>query len=59
MNCTSSDHQRRSSEHTKEQIHVNVSLCEMYEEGLLEEGRILNALSLPCNTSHSGHPLQS
>ncbi|KAK0217452.1 hypothetical protein EDD85DRAFT_961858 [Armillaria nabsnona] len=46
------------SEQMKEQIYVNISLCEMYEEGLLEEGRILNALSLPCNTSHSGHPLQ-
>ncbi|SJL03255.1 uncharacterized protein ARMOST_06607 [Armillaria ostoyae] len=53
------DHQQRSSEETKEYIHVNVSLGEMYEEGLLEEGRILNALSLPRNTSHSDHPLQS
>ncbi|KAK0224927.1 hypothetical protein EDD85DRAFT_959211 [Armillaria nabsnona] len=47
------DHQRRGSEQTKEEIHVNVSLCEMYEEG-----HILNARSLLCNTSHSGHPLQ-
>ncbi|KAK0435332.1 uncharacterized protein EV420DRAFT_1653305 [Desarmillaria tabescens] len=38
-----------------EQLHVSVSLREMYEEGLLEDGRILNALSLPCSTSYSGH----
>ncbi|KAK0445274.1 uncharacterized protein EV420DRAFT_1648412 [Desarmillaria tabescens] len=53
------DHHRRSSNDTMEQLHVSVSLREMYEEGLLEDGRILNALSLPCSTSYSGHPLQS
>ncbi|KAK0457075.1 uncharacterized protein EV420DRAFT_1480949 [Desarmillaria tabescens] len=47
------------SNDTMEQLHISVSLREMYEEGLLEDGRILNALSLPCSTSYSGHPLQS
>ncbi|KAK0438495.1 uncharacterized protein EV420DRAFT_1651420 [Desarmillaria tabescens] len=43
---------------TKDYLHVNLSLCEIYEEGLEDEGRVLNALSLPCSTSETGHPLQ-
>ncbi|KAK0460290.1 uncharacterized protein EV420DRAFT_1641635 [Desarmillaria tabescens] len=52
------DHQRRSSDQTKDYLHVNLSLHEIYEEGLEDEGRVLNALSLPCSTSETGHPLQ-
>ncbi|KAK0479777.1 hypothetical protein IW261DRAFT_1564436 [Armillaria novae-zelandiae] len=41
------DHQRRASKETKDNINVNMSLRELFEEGLEQEGRVLNALALP------------
>ncbi len=38
-------------------IHVQASLRDLYQEGLEENGHVLNALSLPCST-HTTHPLQ-
>ncbi len=38
-------------------INVQASLRDLYQEGLEENGRVLNALSLPCST-HTTHPLQ-
>ncbi|KAK0456740.1 hypothetical protein EV421DRAFT_89832 [Armillaria borealis] len=51
------DHQRRGSEDTMDDIHVQASLRDLYQEGLEENGRVLNALSLPCSTPTT-HPLQ-
>ncbi len=36
-----------------------LSLREIYEETLEENGRVLSALSLPCRTADFAHPLQS
>ncbi|KAK0474126.1 hypothetical protein IW261DRAFT_1569190 [Armillaria novae-zelandiae] len=52
------DHQRRASKETKDNINVNMSLRELFEEGLEQEGRVLNALALPCTTSYDSDPLQ-
>ncbi|KAK0470698.1 hypothetical protein IW261DRAFT_1572984 [Armillaria novae-zelandiae] len=48
------DHQRRASKETKDNINVNMSLRELFEEGLEQEGRVLNALALPyiCDTTY-------
>ncbi len=37
----------------------SMSLREMYEESLEENGHASSALSLPCQTPDFGHPLQS
>ncbi|KAK0501881.1 hypothetical protein EDD18DRAFT_1347944 [Armillaria luteobubalina] len=52
------NHQRRASKETKDNINVNMSLRELFEEGLEQEGRVLNALALPCMTLYDSDPLQ-
>ncbi|KAK0462761.1 hypothetical protein IW261DRAFT_1576169 [Armillaria novae-zelandiae] len=52
------DHQRRASKETKDNINVNMSLRELFEEGLEQEGHVLNALALPCTTLYDSDPLQ-
>ncbi|KAK0474615.1 hypothetical protein IW261DRAFT_1422904 [Armillaria novae-zelandiae] len=41
------DHQRQASKEMKDNINVNMSLRELFEEGLEQEGHVLNALALP------------
>ncbi|KAK0221316.1 hypothetical protein IW262DRAFT_1459500 [Armillaria fumosa] len=43
---------------TKDDINVNMLLQEVFEEGLEQEGRGLNALALPCTTAYDSNPLQ-
>ncbi|KAK0225749.1 hypothetical protein IW262DRAFT_1456982 [Armillaria fumosa] len=55
---TLQDHQRQAFKETKDDINVNMSLREVFEEGLEQEGHILNALALPCTTAYDSDPLQ-
>ncbi|KAK0505462.1 hypothetical protein EDD18DRAFT_1098822 [Armillaria luteobubalina] len=48
----------QASKEMKDNINVNMSLRELFEEGLKQEGHVLNALALPCMTSYDSNPLQ-